>query len=192
MAIWPFGKKQSEEYEVPQEEITEEQPTSNLPEEVQEYYESGQKERVGVAWLLGIGTLVVTLILAAGLFFGGRWVYRKVANKDKDTTTTQISQNANNKNQNQSKQNSSGSSNNSGSNQSQGSTATPAPATPSTPTPAPQSQPATPAPAPTSPSSPATGTTTPNTGPGDVFAIAAIAAVASMIGYYAVQLRKQS
>jgi hypothetical protein len=60
-----------------------------LPSEVKEYYQSERRERVGVAWLLALGTLILTLILASGLFFGGRWAYRKLAGKDRTPVTTQ-------------------------------------------------------------------------------------------------------
>ncbi len=57
-----------------------------VPAEVQDYYEAGRRERRGVAWLLGLITLVVTVLLALLLFFGGRWIYRKATNKDKSTS----------------------------------------------------------------------------------------------------------
>lgn len=189
MAIWPFNRNKSDEtYEQTQGQLPVEQPASNLPDEVQEYYQSGKRERVGVAWLLGIGTLCITLILAMALFFGGRWVYRKIANRnDKPNTTSQIGQN------NQNKQNGGSSSTNQGK---QNPTPSTPQTTPSTPTPAPT----TPAPAPTttipstnqpSASQPAP-TTVPNTGPGDVIAIAIATAVVSSAGFYIVQLRREN
>lgn len=186
MAIWPFNRNKSEETYQTQEQLPVEQPASNLPDEVQEYYQSGKRERVGVAWLLGIATLCVTLILAMALFFGGRWVYRKIANRnDKPNTTSQIGQN------NQNKQNGGNSSTNQGKQ-------SPTPSTPetkpSTPTPAPT----TPAPAPTtipSTNQPGTSqpapTTVPNTGPGDVVAIFVLTTVVGTVGFYAYQLRRQ-
>ena len=62
-----------------------------LPKEVREYYESERRERTGIAWLLAIGTLVVTFLIAAGLFFGGRWVYRAAFNHN-DNKTAQTDQ----------------------------------------------------------------------------------------------------
>lgn len=53
-----------------------------VPQEVRDYYESERRERSGMAWLLAIGTLVMTLILAAGIFLGGRWAYRKIVKND--------------------------------------------------------------------------------------------------------------
>jgi hypothetical protein len=61
--------------------------TTELPAEVQEYYESTQRETRSKAWLLAAGTLVVTLIVATGLFFGGRFVYQRFANNDEAPTT---------------------------------------------------------------------------------------------------------
>lgn len=65
---------------------------NNLPTEVQEYYQAEHRDRTGVAWLLALGTLIVTILLALGLFFGGRWVYRQVANNDEAETTTRNGQ----------------------------------------------------------------------------------------------------
>lgn len=63
------------------------QDQSAVPEEIREYYQSERRERAGVAWLLAFGTLVVTVVLAAGIFFAGRWGYRAVFDKDKPETT---------------------------------------------------------------------------------------------------------
>lgn len=60
-----------------------------LPQEVREYYQAEKRERTGMAWLLAITTLVVTFLIAAGLFFGGRWAYRAIFdNDDKSGNTT--------------------------------------------------------------------------------------------------------
>jgi cytoskeletal protein RodZ len=69
MRVWPFNRKTQAEAEA-------------LPEEVKEYYESGRKQQTGMAWLLAFGTLVVTVVLALLLFFGGRWIYQKITNND--------------------------------------------------------------------------------------------------------------
>lgn len=63
--------------------------SDNLPTEIKEYYQTERRERVGVAWLLALGTLLLTLVLATGLFFGGRWAYRKIAGNDKPGGTAQ-------------------------------------------------------------------------------------------------------
>lgn len=52
--------------------------TEEVPAEIQEYYEAEKRERTWVAWLLALATLVVTILLALGLYYGGRWVYRQV------------------------------------------------------------------------------------------------------------------
>jgi hypothetical protein len=72
--MWPFRSRKNK---------------SPIPNEVQEYYQAERRERVGVAWLLAIATLVTTVLLAFGLYVGGRWVYRKVTNKQDKPTTTQ-------------------------------------------------------------------------------------------------------
>lgn len=60
------------------------QDNSQLPQEVKEYYQSERRERTGFAWLLGLGTLLATIAVAALLFLGGRWVYRTVFDKNDD------------------------------------------------------------------------------------------------------------
>lgn len=62
------------------------QDSSVLPAEVDQYYQSEQRDRRGVAILLAIVTLIVTLLIATGLFFAGRFVYRKITDNDKPTT----------------------------------------------------------------------------------------------------------
>ncbi len=77
ISIWPFNRKKKQEQSV-------------LPQEVQEYYRSTNKERRSTAWLLALGTLVVTIVLATILFFAGRWLYQKlVGNDNKQPVTTQ-------------------------------------------------------------------------------------------------------
>lgn len=70
-----------------------------IPQEVQEYYQSERRERSGVAWLLALGTLVITLLLAVGLFFGGRWLWQRIFDGEPETVvttqTTQPSQTSN-------------------------------------------------------------------------------------------------
>lgn len=69
--------------------------TEEVPSEIQEYYDAEKRERTWVAWLLALGTLVVTVLLALGLYFGGRWVYRQVFNSDsKEENAEQIEQEA--------------------------------------------------------------------------------------------------
>jgi cytoskeletal protein RodZ len=178
-----------------------------VPSEVQDYYRSERRERVGLAWLLALGTLVVTLIIAAGLFFGGRWTYRKITGND--NKTPQTAQQDQNQNGQTSSTNTDQSNNdqqkNEGQNNGQnGSTSSPSPApapTPTpTPTPAPQgsgSGPApNPAPAPTPTPSPtpvaAASTTDPrlaNTGPGDTIALFVIVSIAGAVAHRMVWAR---
>lgn len=201
MARNPFSRNKSDQPTVQVQEelpvVEQEKPTSNLPQEVQDYYESGKRERRGMVWLLGIGTLLLTLLLAAGIFFGGRWIYRMITGSDDQTQdTAQTDQDQQEQSQNdQNSQSSDNSATNEREQNNQNAqpqpTPAPAPAPQPTPTPAPQPQPApAPAPAPkTVPSTPAPSAT-PNTGPGDVVAIIAITTVLSTAGFYVVQLRK--
>jgi len=63
---------------------------SSLPPEVQAYSQAEHRERMGMAWLVGVISLVVTALVLVALFFGGRWVYRAIVGTSaKDTTTSQ-------------------------------------------------------------------------------------------------------
>lgn len=68
--FWPFKRNQDD----------------ILPEEVKDYYESEKREKAGVAGMLAIGTLLLTVALALGLFYSGRWVYRTVFDRDNGST----------------------------------------------------------------------------------------------------------
>lgn len=72
MVKWPFRRNRTED---------------SVPQEIQEYYQSEKRERVGVAWMLALATLVVTVLLALGIFYGGRWAYRAVFDDDKNENT---------------------------------------------------------------------------------------------------------
>ncbi len=74
--MWQFKRKTSTQ--------------SPIPNEVQEYYQAERRERVGIAWLLAFATLVTTLLVAVGLFFGGRSIYRRFTedNKPKPVAVT--------------------------------------------------------------------------------------------------------
>lgn len=122
-----------------------------LPEEVNEYYQSQRRERVSVAIILGVVALVVTLLIAAGLFFGGRYIYRKISGTEVEKpATVQVEENKAPEDGKQAADNQDGGRVDAPTN--------PAPA-PSTPTPAP-------APAPSTAQTPALGDTTslPRTG----------------------------
>jgi len=63
---------------------------ADLPEEVREYYETTQRSGRSSAILLGLLTLVVTLVLAAALYFAGRFIYdRFFANEPNTPETSQ-------------------------------------------------------------------------------------------------------
>jgi len=68
---WPFNRNKTTD-------------TTDVPKEVRDYYQSERREHMGVAWLLALGTLLLTMALAVGLFFGGRWVYRTLFDNSKD------------------------------------------------------------------------------------------------------------
>lgn len=75
--MWPFKRKDKQEA------------SEEVPAEIQEYYESERKERGGMAWLLALATLAATVLLALGLFFGGRFVYRKFIQSPQNETAVQ-------------------------------------------------------------------------------------------------------
>lgn len=81
MALWPFNRRKKE------------QAQASMPAEVRQYYQAERRERVGLAWLLAAGTLVATVLVVLGLFFGGRWIYRKVNESDNKTQTASQNQN---------------------------------------------------------------------------------------------------
>ena len=56
--------------------------SSVLPE-IEKYYDAEKRERAGLAWLLAIASVAFVAALLIGVFFGGRWIYRKVT----DTNT---------------------------------------------------------------------------------------------------------
>ena len=55
----------------------------NIPPELENYYQKEKRERTGLAWLLAAGTLIVTVLVVMGLFYGGRYLYRKTTNNTK-------------------------------------------------------------------------------------------------------------
>ena len=71
--MWPLKKKSA---------------SSALPAEMQEYISAEKKEHVGLAWLLAFATLVATLVLSAGIFYGGKWVYKVAIKSTKNPTTS--------------------------------------------------------------------------------------------------------
>src|SRR6185436_18606427 len=77
--MWPFKRRKK----------VNDQP---VPAEVKQYYASEHRERVGLAWLVAFLSLILTVAIIAGLFFGGRWIYRKIAHKNQPQTTGQTNQ----------------------------------------------------------------------------------------------------
>lgn len=59
-----------------------------LPDEVDKYYQSQKRARIGTAWMLGFLTLIVTLAIALGLYYGGRYVYREVIDSEDTSEIT--------------------------------------------------------------------------------------------------------
>lgn len=116
---------------------------SVLPDEVKQYYQSETRQRRGVAIVLAAAALLVTIAVASGLFFGGRYAYNKIQgddNKDQKAATSQNEDNDDFSAEDNQEQKPAPSQ-----------TPAPAPSTPA-PTPAPQ-----PAPAPANPTTPALG-----------------------------------
>ncbi len=181
MVKWPFRRS---------EETSTEQPEYQVPPEIQDYYQAERRERTGLAWIMATATLVVTIILAIGLFFGGRWIYRKVVGNDSQPTVSNSNvEQTTTDNQPESQQTSSAST-------SQPSPSpTPPASTPSASTPAPTPSPSTATPpAASSPNTLAANSQSslPNTGPGDVAAAAVIATVLGTATHYAVTSRRFS
>ena len=121
--------------------IREKRQQSVLPKEVKEYYKSEQRQRRGVALGLALLALVVTIAMAAGLFFGGRFAYNKIWGKDDPKPSSAANQPTNNQNNNRPT----------------APPATPPTPPPSTPAPAPSPQPAPSTPSPGDDSLPRTG-----------------------------------
>lgn len=78
--------------------------SNGLPPEIQQFYDSGKRQRKSIAWLLAFVALVVTIVLTFAAFFGGRWVYRKIAGSNKPTTTVTNNQSSDSKNNNSSRE----------------------------------------------------------------------------------------
>lgn len=54
--------------------------------ELESYY-AARRGRSGTAWLMALLSLVVTVAILAGLFFGGRWVYRALRDNNGSNTS---------------------------------------------------------------------------------------------------------
>ncbi len=175
--MWPFNRRKKS-LEANQE----------MPPEVKRFYESEHRERTGLAWVIAFVSLVVTIAVIIGLFFGGRWAYRKIAHTGNKTTATKQTTKTTTKTTqpaatNQPAKSSSQAAN--GQSQANGSQPTPSTSTPNNAT-----KPTTPTPTATTPS-PTPSTTTPtstpnklsNTGPGNTLAIFAIVSLVGALAH---------
>lgn len=57
--------------------------------QVTDYYQSEKSGRKPVAWLLALGTFIVTLVIILGVFFVGKWGYHKFTNRNKSNQQAQ-------------------------------------------------------------------------------------------------------
>lgn len=64
------------------------QENDQLPEEVRTFTAEEQRERMGIAWIVGIISLIIVLLITVSLFFGGRWAYNKITDKDSKSSTS--------------------------------------------------------------------------------------------------------
>lgn len=84
MSKWSLKNRKADANQAPQ-----------MPPELSDYYAAEKRDRRWGVWLLGLATLVVTVILAVLLFFGGRWVIRKFTSNDDVAQVTQTTQTEN-------------------------------------------------------------------------------------------------
>jgi predicted permease len=49
-----------------------------------ENYYASRNNRASMAWLMAFLSLLATIVIIAGLFFGGRWLYRALSSNDSD------------------------------------------------------------------------------------------------------------
>lgn len=129
---------------------------SSIPPEVQAYSQAEHRERMGVAWLVGVVALVISLFVLAGLFFGGRWLYRTIAGpSNKNTQTQSASENEQSSKEKESTNEKKDTTTTSGSTTTGNDKAAPSSSAPQSSTPA----------APTASPTPTTGPALPHTGP---------------------------
>jgi len=81
--MWPFKKREPVD-------------SKPVPKEVQKYYQSEHRDRVGLAWLIAFLSLIITVVIIVGLFVGGRWVYHKVRGTNTASTTQPQTQSGSN------------------------------------------------------------------------------------------------
>lgn len=66
--------------------------------ELEEYYASKKPRTGGMAWVMAIVSLLITILVVSALFFGGRWIYRSLTNDTTDVTVTTTETNDDNVN----------------------------------------------------------------------------------------------
>ena len=172
---WPFSRKKD---------------VSSVPAEIQEYYQTERRERTGIAWLLALGTLLITIGLAALLFFGGRWIYRTVVDNDDDnqeTAQTEQGEEATETPEGTPSEQGTQSSGTSSTSTSTPNTSTPQQSTAGANTSQPSGSTTQ-----TTTSTPVTGDGLPDTGPGDVVAIFTATAITAGAAHYAISTRRDS
>ncbi len=158
--------------------------TTNIPE-LQEYYASQKRESTGLAWLLALGSLIVTALIIIALFLGGRWTYRKIANRHKSTVAVTGVVSNDSKTESTTK-------NKPTPTPSTAAEPTPSPSTPA-PTAAPQGVATTQTPAQNSAATSAStvnASAVPNTGPGDTVALFTVVLVLAYLAHRSYLLRK--
>lgn len=77
--------------------LRKQRPKSNgtkIPPEIEQYYKTARRDRMGVAWLVAFLTLVVTVAVVLLLFLGARWAFRKASNKSPKAPQTIQPQNS--------------------------------------------------------------------------------------------------
>lgn len=144
-----------------------------MPQELQEYYAAESRNRGWMAWVLGLTTLFVTVVIALGLFYGGRYTYRKLAKKDNKPQVAQTETHKEGDSSHDETKEEDESETSAPTSDTSTTTGTDAPHTSSTSTSTPSN---------TSPTVTGTVTTIPNTGTGNTIAI--FVAV-SLLGYFA-------
>lgn len=63
------------------------QQTTEIPE-LKEYYEAQKSDNPAKAWILALVSLLLTIGVVLGLFFGGRWLYRTLFDEDEPASST--------------------------------------------------------------------------------------------------------
>jgi cytoskeletal protein RodZ len=62
---------------------------SKVLPEVEQYYQAERRDRGWLAWLLAIASVLVVVLIIAGLFFAGRWAYNEITGNDDDVAVNE-------------------------------------------------------------------------------------------------------